>query len=688
MSDKKIKNKKPKISKDKKRRMISILLFAIWASVVALTLLIYRPTLGKLSSGNELCDKVIELDENTFLRANIPSTDGADGVSIKFATYRRSNSGNIYVTVTGKDSGKEYAKETIDVKTLQDNTFSTIQLNEKLNSKEDNEIVVHIKSNSKSGSAAGVYYSTEKCFEDSSFFIKNVNTEGDLTVRFLQDDADLHRFYLIIIIWVIVSFTIIAVLELFVKPKYEILFMVIALVFGLTFCVIMTPMSPPDETTHYEYSFQVSSILMGDKENHLVFNEEYQNYGSWGGHRNVSAAYVRLLNKINKPLSLRDTEVTMLFDIEENYKFAFLPQALGITLGRLLNWNMLRTFYLGRLFNLAFYVLCVFIAIKKTPIHKVLFGIIATTPIFMQQAGSYSYDAFVNGMSLITIAYTLKWMFEKDKVKIVDLIIVFIVDLWLAPCKAVYSCLSFLFWLVPANRFGGKLKKFLIVLVLTAPGIYQMVALVWPFAIKMVGDIKDMLAQAKEMTGVAIARIRGFMSPNLEGSEIPSFGDLIRNPKEAIMLFYRTIRYNIKNWFYDSVGRSLSGETLVLPITMVHILLGIIVMAAFRREDYVESPFLKAMMVFVCIVLGFGFMLGMLLAWTEDNRDMMLESELGLMVNGVQGRYFSPLLPYFFSILNNKKIGLPKESDKYLLSAQLILIFEIVVYVLSYTFVN
>ena len=562
-----------------------------------------------------------------------------------------------------------------------------MQLNEILDVNVDSEIVVHIKSNSKSGTAAGLYYSTEKCFEGSSLFIRNVNIEGDLTVRFLQEDADLHKFYLIVIVWVIVTFSIIAFLELFIKPKYEILFTVIALAFGLTFCIIMTPMSPPDETTHYEYSFQVSNYILGT-ENHMIFDEEYQNYGDFGGHRNVSAAYRRFIRKINRPLNLDDKDAEMLFDVDENYKFAFLPQALGITVARLLNWNMLRTFYMGRLFNLAFYILCVYIAIKKTPIHKLMFGIIATMPIFMQQAGSFSYDSFVNGLSLITIAYTLKWMFEKDKVKVFDLIIMFVVDVWLAPCKAVYSCLSFMFWLVPADRFGGKLKKFLIVLVLTAPGIYQMVALVWPFIIKMVGDIRQTLAQAKEMTGVAIAKIRGFMSPNHEGSEIPSFGDLIRNPKEAVMLFYRTIRYNIKNWFYGAIGRSLSGETLVLPITLVHVMLGIIIISAFRKEDYVESSLLKVLMVLLCIMLGFGFMLGMLLAWTEDNRDMMLESELGLMINGVQGRYFSPLLPYFFSILNNKKLRLPKEADKYLLIAELITVFEVVVYVLSYTFVN
>ena len=51
-----------------KRAITSILLFVIWILAVVLTLLAYRSTLGKLSTGNELCDKVIELDENTVIR--------------------------------------------------------------------------------------------------------------------------------------------------------------------------------------------------------------------------------------------------------------------------------------------------------------------------------------------------------------------------------------------------------------------------------------------------------------------------------------------------------------------------------------------------------------------------------------------------------------------------------------------
>ena len=78
---------------------------------------------------------------------------------------------------------------------------------------------------------------------------------------------------------------------------------------------------------------------------------------------------------------------------------------------------------------------------------------------------------------------------------------------------------------------------------------------------------------------------------------------------------------------------------------------------------------------------------GMLVSWTEIEQDVV-EAYGGPIIQGIQGRYFSPLLPYLFLILNNKKIKIPKKYDEYIIYSFIILVFEVIVYVLSYTFVN
>src|SRR5262249_52958378 len=52
---------------------------------------------------------------------------------------------------------------------------------------------------------------------------------------------------------------------------------------------------------------------------------------------------------------------------------AYVPQVLGITLGRILNLSPLLLMYLGRIFNLISWTFLIFTAIKTTPIYKWLF---------------------------------------------------------------------------------------------------------------------------------------------------------------------------------------------------------------------------------------------------------------------------------------------------------------------------
>ena len=701
MKDKLI-NLKDRIVKNFKDNKIPVIaLMLIWVFTVVFTLFSYKETLGKISSGNEFYDNVVELCEGRTVEEILPVNEDSEAIAIKFATYARRNNGSFDITVSGVDSKKIYAQKNVKASSLQDNAFYTFELSEKLDSSIDKKINVTLSSESAENQGAGVYYSNLKAYESSSLKIDNEVQEGDLSLRFLNENDDLKLFYHIVITWVITTFTLIILLVLLVKPKYEVLFTVIAICFGLTFWLIITPMSVPDETIHYEYSLQLSNKMMGAKD-HLIIDEEYQNYGAMAGHLNISAAYERFIQKINRPLSLDDKEVKMNFDIDESYHICFIPQALGITLARLLKWNMLRTFYLGRLFNLAFYVVCVYIAIKKTPIHKLLFGILATLPIFMQQAASFSYDCYINGLTFVIVSCLLKWMFQKEQIDRKEFIFVFIVNLLIAPIKVVYGLFTFLYWFVPAERFGSKKNKIIGTLIVTAPAMYELSVLLFPLIFRIIKRMiesvtgwnlyvdreNNLMCNDCVITAETIKAntVRGLLSGGGEGDTY-SFTEILYNPLEALELFIRTIRYGIKTWFYASFGRALSGNTLILPTYLVHGTLALLVIASLREEEYLTSIKFRIMVILMCIFAGLMMVGGMLISWTEVDQEV-IEAYGGPVIQGIQGRYFSPFLPYLFPILSNKKIKISKKFDQYILFAFVLLVFEVVVYVLSYTFVN
>ena len=661
-------------------RIAVIALLAIWIFAVVFTLYFYRDSLGKISSGNEEADFVTELFNGVTIEEVLPVNEGSEAIAIKFATFARRNMGSFDIAVTGEDSGKVYVKQNVKVSLLQDNALKTFRLSEKLDKNTDSRIRISLTSDTEEGQGAGVYTSALKAYEDSILKINGEIQEGDLSLRFMNESSELSLFYRIIIIWVITTFTLIVLIMLLIRPKYEILFTLMAISFGLTFWLIITPMSPPDETIHYEYSFQMSNYIMG--KDHLIFDAEYQNYGAMAGHRNVSASYERLINKINRPLHLDNKDVKMNFDIDEAYKICFVPQALGITVARLLNWNMLRTFYLGRLFNLIFYVICVHIAIKKTPVHKLLFGILATLPIFMQQAASFSYDCYINGLTFVIIACLMKWMYQEEQIDRKELVFVFIVNLLIAPIKVVYGLFSFLYWFVPQERFGSRRNKIIGTLIVTAPAMYQLTILLFPLIFRILRKIFETLFLYR-----VEAETFGNAIPMFKEGEIYTFSYVMAHPMEAIELLLRTIRYFLKTWFYASFGRALSGNTLILPTYLVHLILALLVISALREEEYSESILFKIVVLGMCAFGGLMMVGGMLVSWTEIDQEI-IEDYGGPIIQGIQGRYFSPFLPYLFPIFSNQKIRISKKADPYILFAFILLVFEVIVYVLSYTFMN
>lgn len=675
---------KERIKKNfKENKVLLFVLLAIWVATVIITLIGYGNTLGKQSIGNEGSQEVVELDKNTKIiqTLNVDDLQDTESICLKFATYARTgNKGNIYINVVGENSKTEYVNETIDISKLVDNDFVTISLNKKLYLSNDSNIKVTITSDSEKDKSAGIYYSSNDVFDKGNLIINNKTMDGDLSVRFLLENKELSTFYKIVITFTLISFTIILIMILLVNPKIEIIFTMMAAVFGLIFWIIITPMSVPDETIHYEYSFQLSNIMMGE-EDYRYFDEEYQNYGSFAGHYNISAAYSRLVKKINNPLVLDNKKVEMRFDVKESYVTAFIPQAIGITLSRLLNFNMLKTFYIGRLFNLIFYVTCVYIAVKNTPIHKVLFGSLATMPMFIQQAASFSYDCEINGLSLVLIAFTLKWMFQKEKIDIKEIVFVFIVNCFLAPLKVVYALFSLLLLFVPKENYGSMKKKTFYTLLVMSPAIYELVILIFPLIGRVIKKIFKNIVYAD--IGESTIDQAHYYSED----EVYSFSDVMNNPLQALEIFVRTIRYSIKNWFYGAFGRTLSGNTLVVPITIVHAMMVIVLAMVFREEQYIESSSFKIVSVILCVIAGLMMLGGMLITWTPITQDI-IDAYGGPIIQGVQGRYFCPLLPYFLLIFNNKKIKINQKFDKYLLFAYILLVFEVIVYVLSYTFVN
>jgi len=443
------------------------------------------------------------------------------------------------------------------------------------------------------------------------------------------------------------------------KIKLEYVYLTAALCLGLAYLFSITPLSGPDEPHHYQTSYILSGQLLFNEDPYNVDSGHF-NYNHFAGHNNTPQAYLRLMDE-GIGLTYGEAErVTLgVLDAYTSYSPLFyLPQALGISFARLIGLSFFGVFFMGRLFNLLFYVFCVMFSIKRLKAFRLPVFLIGLLPMSLHQAASFSYDSYINGISILFIAYAISCIYEKDSFELRDFIVLLVTGVLLAPAKIVYIPIVFLVFLV-AWRWKETIKMKAWILAGTI-----VVAAFATVAIFM---------------GTNVVEAAGEQSVNWEGGHNYTLSFILSNPLGTIMMFLRTIRRWYEFYWYSMFGQLLSGLTLGLPrwnINVTIILLFIAVVFG-KRDEWQPSVKDRLIYIFICGAVVVLNLTAMLLGWTSDWHEVVL---------GVQGRYFIPILPLALLLLRFRKILIPHIAFSYaVIVAFLLMQSYSIMYVLNYT---
>ena len=93
----------------------------------------------------------------------------------------------------------------------------------------------------------------------------------------------------------------------------------------------------------------------------------------------------------------------------QNPFFGYVAPAIGIAIAKILDLNAIWMMWLGRIFNALLYAAIVSYAIKKTPALKIPLFVVACIPAALSQASTFSIDAIINGLAILSIALFLKY---------------------------------------------------------------------------------------------------------------------------------------------------------------------------------------------------------------------------------------------------------------------------------------
>lgn len=439
---------------------------------------------------------------------------------------------------------------------------------------------------------------------------------------FISGKQIYFKYLILSVFFVLVIFIIFFIIK---RISIEYLYLIAGTGIGLFYLIIITPLSVPDEPHHYHTTHLLTNYLLF-QENKFVSKSSYFNYSNLSGHYNVSSAYSRLAKEgIHWNKEIEYINIPKPYNI--NYFVWYIPQTLGVLIGRLLNLNFFGVFYLGRLTNLFFYVLCVFFSIKIVEEFKMPFFIIGLLPMTMHQAASFSYDAFINGVSIVFIAYLIRLLCESNKVKKKDIVILSITGILLAPAKLIYFPIVLLAFFVLPEYYGWKKSKGYILAV---------VIFIIGMAMIILFNYQALLTTTQE-SGVI----------NWEGQNNYTISFILEYPMQTIKIFWNTLIVNWKGYYQGVIGRYLSGLSLFLPKWYIIVFSLILISSIFYGKNNSWKPKLlhKGIFLFVIISVILLCMLSMFLTWTSDTHEI---------IQGVQGRYFIPLIPLALLLFKNK----------------------------------
>ncbi len=474
-----------------------------------------------------------------------------------------------------------------------------------------------------------------------------------------------HIYLLVEILNYLYGILIIGILLLFILKNKEIfkktenIFLLFGIITGIMFVFLMPPFNVPDEGAHYLKAY---SMTMSKKENKQFLTEKNTANTTIYIPETMAITmhnYIQDLHSINYKTSIK----TMLGDFNRNIdddkgeryqhwigntyhlsKFCYILSALSIKITRILNLSVIFSVLLARLFNLIFFITLIYKSISKMTKFKNTILISSLLPITLQQAAAINQDSITNTLCLTLIAIILTKIFDKQKeYNFKEYIIIAILAVGLSFCKLVYFPILFLLFLIPFRKFKNNKTKYLIISIILTTNLI--------------------------ITFINIKQMNLFSLTNT--SEYYSIKTIINEPIRTFKIILNTCinRFNL-----DILGGLINGfgystkwmnNLFSFVISTIFILL---YFSANNDEAQKKDISIKKRFIFIIIFITiFGFIYGSLLVgYSSINTDI---------IQGLQSRYFIPLIPILLCIITNNNIKLNFRNNDLINNILLLIVF-------------
>ncbi|BBF44255.1 membrane protein related to Actinobacillus protein [Lachnospiraceae bacterium KM106-2] len=574
---------------------------------------------------------VLEKDNDVLTQEFVNDKNYLEGISLKFGTYGRVNHNTIKVKLS-EENGKSYEWK-VKASTLVDSKYKTFLLPERLENTYDKKFKIEITSiNTDLDNNVALYTYTAQY---DYIHYNDMQLGTSLAMKRLYNHVSGSAIKMVVSIVAVFILLLYLYLSTRINWSIEKQFIVLAFITGCIYMVAIPLGKVPDEKNHYCRAYEVSEgYFLSDK-------NPATEVGGRAMDTNLITSFLEKNEQYNY-FKLRDDMAVPLDKTQKTwYDFgntslyspvSYLYQLPGILIGKLISDKTIFIAYMGRLSCFILSLVALFISIKLIPVKKYLIALIAMMPMFIQEMVSLAPDGMTNALCILIVAYALYLAYDDrvDKISSKHIMWMYIFGIVLALAKIVYVPLCFIFFIVPKEKFGG-LKKYLGVVISVS-----------------------VLAFATNIAWLLIAS--GYLVEFQEGVDTKKqVLYVLTAPWEYIIILFRSILNNLYTWGTQCVGISIG--TYDAHINPVIILCYIAVIAYYGIKDKINAVEIKFKdkLIFggVATLISLLVLTSLYVQWTKVRF---------ATIDGVQGRYFIPIILVVFLAFKRNKDAIDHEK--------------------------
>ncbi|MCR5592142.1 MAG: DUF2142 domain-containing protein [Saccharofermentans sp.] len=503
-------------------------------------------------------------------------------ISIKVGTYESTNEGTLTLTLYEDDNVIQ--QWTRDTSLLVDNEYAVFELDAPYLSNPDHRYSFTIVDHYSESNAIALYDSQDNSEETVCYKVNYTNRSYQRTV-------------------VMISVTVFLALVILIikKTNEKILMIFVVLSLGLAYFFVCPLGIAPDEQTHFWRAYEISH-------GHMVSQHVYDD--GIGGNTLPSA--VKNFNDESSIIDWNNTEVIEFGNTSLYAPVNYLPQSIGITIAELFTQRVSLVFYAGRACSFLLCMTLCILSIWIIPFGRKILFMIMLFPMSLQEMISMSPDGLTISLSLFLISYILYVSYSPSKLRKRDYIIITATCLLLSLMKIVYVVLLFLVLIIPKDKFNKQRNS----------------------AIFKTG----LVASAFVLNLIWLTVSSGFLGefqPGVNSSEQVKY-ILLNLPDYLIIVIRTTLEeglFIISTMIGSNMGRLTISTTGI--IWVVYLIMFVYTVATdnesinYHKQD---AP-IMLLVFFTCVALIYT---SLYVQWTA------LKNEI---VRGIQGRYFTPVLP-------------------------------------------